>query len=128
MSTDKKKSSGFTQFVLWWLVWVALLIGILFIYIEIGISKVIYDDPDMTMDYLGLQPLIVSCVIRWVVLPRLTHARAAFQLFIIGIVLAESSSYIGLFLAKQWKEELFFLGLLGMIQFIPVFLKQNKDI
>ena len=128
MSKDKKKSSGFTQVAIWWLVWVALLIGILFIYIEIGISKVIYDDPDMTMDYLGLQPLIVSVIIRWVVLPRLTHARAAFQLFIIGIVLAESASYIGLFLAQQWKEELFFLGLLGMIQFVPVFLKRYRGI
>ena len=123
-----KHGSSYTQFVLWWLVWAGLLIAILFIYMEIGISKMVPDEPDMSMVYLGLQPLILSCVIRWVVLPRISRPRVAFQLFITGMILADVSCYIGMFLAEQWKEELFFLGLLGMIQFIPVYVKRYRDI
>ena len=121
---DQKPPESFIQLLFWWLVWSAFLMGILLIYIEIGISKVIYEDPDVSMGFLAFQPLIVSVIIRWLVLPRLTRAKAAFQLFIVGIVMAEVSSLIAFFLVEQWKEELFFLGVLGMIQFVPVFIKR----
>ena len=112
------------RIVIWWLAWLGLLVGMLLIYKQIGISKVVYEEPDLTGDYLGMLLLAVSALIRWVILPRIAHAMVAFQLFIIGIVLAELCGFVGLFVAKQWQGALFYLGLLGMIQFMPVFIKR----
>lgn len=70
---------------------------------------------------LGLLPVAASILVRWVILPRISEARQAFPIFILGIALAEASCFIGLFVFPAYKEAFFAFSLLGIAQFVPVF-------
>lgn len=62
----------------------------------------------------------LSAVIRWLVLPRFHEPVRAFPLFIVGLALAEGAAILGTFLSA-YATELFVLGVVGMMQFVPFF-------
>jgi hypothetical protein len=79
--------------------------------------------PDIVIDFIGVGPLVVSSLARWLFLPRLDDARHAFVLFVVGVALAESGGIIGLFLSS-FRRELFAVGLLGVVQWVPLFTRR----
>lgn len=73
---------------------------------------------------IGLVPLFVSIIIRWLVLPRYNDLQRAFPMFIVGLALAEACGLLGIFLGGPYRDDVFFLGVLGLAQFVPLFARK----
>ncbi len=108
--------------LVWWLVWAAILAGLVVIYLVLGRGPV-QPSPagDIFLNLAGLVPLFVSIIIRWLVLPRFGDLKRAFPLYIAGLALAESCGILGIFLGGAYRDDLFVLGVLGVTQYVPLF-------
>lgn len=114
------------QLAVWWVLWAALLSGVFMIYRLIGGSS---GQPEQTQAdsplwLAGVAPFVVSVIARWVVLPRMPSAPKALPVFVIGMAIAESSCFLGLFLFPAHKLELFVLSVVGILQFAPHFARR----
>jgi len=111
------------QLLVWWIIWSAILTGLVVIYLLLGRGPVEPAAVGKVFPHLvGLLPLFVSIVIRWLVLPRYTDAARALPLFVAGLALAEGCGILGIFLGGPYRDDLFVLGVLGVLQFVPLFL------
>lgn len=108
--------------LIWWILWGAILGGLVLLYLFLGRGPVepVTETGDLLFNLVGLVPLFVSIVIRWLVLPRFTDLKRAFPLFIAGLALAEGCGVLGIFLGGPFRDDLFVLGVLGVLQFVPV--------
>ncbi len=111
--------------LIWWIIWGAILAGLVLLYLFLGRGPVkpVSETGDLLFSLVGLVPLFVSIVIRWLVLPRYDDLSKAFPLFIVGLALAEASGILGIFLGGAYKDDLFVLGVLGIAQYVPFFAK-----
>lgn len=107
--------------LVWWVIWCAILTGLTAIYIFLGRRS---GGEGLAggnaMDYVGLAPLALSALLRWLVLPRVNQAGAALPLFVVGLALAEGGGILGIFLGEK-RPELYVLGVLGILQWAPIF-------
>lgn len=113
------------QLSVWWTIWFSLLCGLCLIYFVMGHPlppAVPAANPFANL--VGLVPLFVSIIIRWLVLPRFSDFKRAFYMFVAGLTLAESCGILGIFMGGPYRDSLFVLGLLGIAQFMPFFAKQ----
>ncbi len=113
-----------TQLKVWWLLWVGILAGLILIYLASVRGRPLLSNlpPEKALTGLiGLVPLFVSIVIRWLVLPRFRTLAGAFPMFVAGLVLAEACGILGIFLGGPYRDDLFVLGVLGIAQYIPLF-------
>jgi hypothetical protein len=117
------------QLLIWWILWAVILAGLVIIYVLLGRAPAKAPAPgeNPLTGLIGLAPLFVSIIIRWLVLPRLSDIRRAFPMFIAGLVLAESCGLLGIFLGGVYKDDLFLLGVLGIVQFMPLFAKSYLE-
>jgi len=111
--------------MVWWIVWGGILFGLVVLYVVFGRGPI----PPVTVkdtlkNLAGVAPLFVSIVIRWLVLPRFDSLARAFPMFVAGLALAEGCGILGLFLGGPYRDALFALGVIGVVQFIPIFLRQ----
>jgi hypothetical protein len=107
----------------WWIVWGASLVSLGLLSLVFGRGRLLPPAPaaNPLPNLVGLVPLFVSIIIRWLVLPRYNDLKAAFPLFVFGVALAGGCGVLGLFLGGPYRDSLQVLGLLGLIQFIPFF-------
>jgi hypothetical protein len=112
------------RLLVWWIVWLSLLVGVCVIYFALGRGPMRPAAANPFKDLIGLVPLFVSIVIRWLVLPRYTDGRKAFVMFILGCALAEGCSLIGIFFGGPYRDDLFLLGALGIAQFVPFYARR----
>ena len=113
--------------LVWWVAWAAILGGLVMIYVLFGRGPVKPEpvaDKEVLKHLVGLVPLFVSVVIRWLVLPRFDSLPRAFPLYIVGLALAEACGILGIFLGGPFRDDLFVLGVLGVTQFVPIFARQ----
>jgi hypothetical protein len=117
------------RLLIWWIVWASILIGLVVIYLFLGRGPLPTDLPlkQSLTGLVGLGPLFVSVVIRWLVLPRSTDPNRAFVLFIVGLAMAEACGLIGTFLGGPYRDSLFLLGVLGITQYVPFYAKKLFD-
>ena len=119
-------SADRTQLIVWWVIWAAILNGLVMIYYFLGRGPAEpAADGDILVNLIGLVPLFVSIVIRWLVLPRFTDLKRALVLYIVGLALAEACGLLGIFLGGPYRDDLFVLGVLGVAQFVPLFLGRH---
>ena len=111
---------------IWWIIWGGILAGLVMIYAVLGRGPLPTSEPGANpLGYLvGVVPLFVSIILRWLVLPRAPRPGAAFVLFIVGLALAEACGILGIFLGGPYRDELFVLGVLGITQYVPLFAGQ----
>ncbi len=118
------------KLLIWWIVWGAILSGLVLIYFTLGRglsgSKELLQEKMLT-GLIGLVPLFVSVVIRWLVLPRFTDMKRAFVMFIVGLSLAEACGMLGIFLGGPYRDDLFVIGVFGIVQYIPIFAKNYVE-
>lgn len=109
--------------IVFWVIWFALLSGVLVMHFVIPSSEWTEISRNMSSPLwlVAVLPLAVSAIVRWLILPRASSAQAALPVFIIGMALAESAAIAGIFLFPGHRTELVVLGLLGIAQFMPVF-------
>ena len=115
-----------TRLMVWWIVWAAMLINLVVLHLALGRAPLpISPTPDdALLNLVGLVPLFVSIIIRWLVLPRYHDLTRAFPMFIAGLALAEGCGILGIFLGGPFRDDVFLLGALGIAQFVPVFAKK----
>lgn len=120
---------GRAQLKLWWIIWAALLAGLCVLWWNFGFLKLLGNEPHANplIDLVGLVPLFVSIVIRWLVLPRGTEMARAFVMFIVGVGLAEACGVLGIFLGGPYRDDLFLLGVLGIAQYAPFFARRYLE-
>ena len=113
------------QLLVWWIVWAGILAGLVVIYAVFGRAPAKAPPPGANplTGLIGLAPLFVSIIIRWQVLPRLSGLARAFPLFVVGLTLADACGLLGIFLGGVYKDDLFLLGVLGIVQYVPFFAK-----
>lgn len=116
-----RASSPVAPVFIWWIIWATILCGLVMIYVFLGRRPPVEGMArGGSLDYLGLAPLAMSVVLRWLVLPRIDRATAALPVFVIGLALGEACGILGIFLSAR-PAELFALGLLGVLQWAPLF-------
>ncbi len=117
------------QLKFWWLAWVFVGVSLLTIYSSFGQppSVVRSSGSHPLTGLAGLLPLFLSIIIRWLVLPRCTHLKAALPWFIVGLALAEAAGLLGALLGGVYRANLCLLGLLGFLQYAPTFARQYLD-
>lgn len=115
-----------TQLLVWWVIWAAILTGLVVIYAFLGRGPLpaVVPGANPLANLVGLVPLFVSIIIRWLVLPRSVDPRAAFVLFIAGLALAEGCGILGIFLGGPYREDLFVLGALGVTCYVPLYARR----
>lgn len=112
------------RLMVWWIIWVTMLVGIGVIYFQLGRGPLRPAAANPFENLVGLVPLFVSIVVRWLVLPRYTDGQKAFVMFIVGCALAEACAILGIFLGGPYRDDLFVLGALGIAQFVPLYARR----
>lgn len=117
------------RLIVWWVFWAATLTGLMLIYLFLAQGKPLppASAENPLQGLVGLVPLFVSIVIRWLVLPRATDPNRAFVLFIVGAALAEGCGLLGIFVGGPYRDSLFVLGMLGVAQYVPFYAKKLFD-
>jgi hypothetical protein len=117
------------KLLIWWIIWGAVLAGLVILYLAFGRGRPLPkpDGKDLFLNLAAVVPLFISIVIRWLVLPRFSGLGRALPMFIAGVALAESCGIIGLFLGGPYRDALWFLGVLGVAQYVPFFAARLAD-
>jgi len=103
-----------------WVIWAAFLVGAGLQYHFLGAKNPPASDGTLTW-LVAFAPLVASAFIRWNLLPRVTAIQPALVLLILGVALAESAMFFGIFLFAAHQAELFVAALLGIAQYAPVY-------
>ncbi len=123
--SPSKPEPGLRPFV-WWLLWAALLTG--FAQVWYYAQSVHPRAPSLMVALVAVVVaagmLLVSMAIRWLLLPRIPRIGVAFVFFLIGQALAEGCGYVGLFLSGAMREALFATGAVGLVQYVPWFVRR----
>jgi len=99
-----------------------MLNGLMVLYLVIGRKTATAVPPVAKWtDFIGLGPLLISVLLRWVVMSRITRKELGLIVFIVGLSLAEACGFMGMFIAHAYVKPLVALALLGMFQWAPVF-------
>jgi hypothetical protein len=128
MSPQLEKTPNAAGVLFWWLIWGATLGGLILIAVFLGGPNGIQVETGGVAAYLGLFPLVVSCVLRWLVLGKQREAGKALVVFILGMAMAEGCGIIGLMLGGELRTEFFMLGVLGVLQWMPLFARRFHEV
>ncbi|HKB56163.1 MAG TPA: hypothetical protein VKC51_01115 [Lacunisphaera sp.] len=115
------------QLMVWWIIWAATLMVQCLIYFFLASGKPLPTQVparESLQGLIGLVPLFVSIVIRWLVLPRYTEPGRALVIFIIGLGLAAGCGILGIFMGGPYRDSLFVLGVLGITQYVPFYARR----
>jgi len=114
------------RLMIWWVIWGAVLSGLIIFYFVLAGNEPL--PPPVTRELLtnlaGLVPLFLSVIIRWLVLPRSEDPSRALGMFVIGLALAEGCGLLGILLGGGYRDMFFMLGVLGILQYVPVFARR----
>jgi hypothetical protein len=124
MSTEDHRQQPAPIFI-WWILWAGNGTGLVAMYALLGRHGTPTSDslPEVS-PYVLAVPLLLSCVVRWLVLPRMLTRRKALPVFIIGLALAEGAGQLGILLGAKDRDTLFALAAVGVLQFAPVFVRR----
>ena len=107
--------------MVWWVLWIAFLVGIFTIYNTLGKQIGNTSHSDQFPWQIFAAPVFISMVVRWIVLPRINQAQMALVAFVLGIAFAESTCFMGLFIVPAHRADLFLLSVIGIFQFLPYY-------
>ena len=116
--------------VIFWALWIALLSGLTTMYVVLGQPEQATANQTSGLPLgllVGLPPLLISTVIRWVVLPRIEEITKALPIFIVGMAMAEGCGISGIILGGAHKNLLFAAGVLGILQYAPTFVSRFAE-
>ena len=104
--------------IIWWLTW-GLLIGCLALLPSLLRIPLSESGLSLRLTVYIAAPLIGATVIRWFILQKIGSTILGFVLFLVGLILANMSGLMALFLMPAYRTDLYYLCLLGIFQFIP---------
>lgn len=104
-----------------WVLWIAFLNGI--IMFRIFLAQPLPPGAAAPRDTFpwaaSLFPVLVATLIRWLLLPRAKDPQQGLVTMILGIALAEATSFLGIFLTPSHLNLLCGASFLGAFQFAP---------
>jgi hypothetical protein len=109
--------------LVWWLTWLVLTAHLVLLPLLLGIRL-----SNSAMSGFGWRvvfvvlPLMIAVGLRWLVLPRVGSTILAFFLSLTGLILADMSGLMTVFLEPPHRLVLYCLCVIGMLQFIPLFI------
>ncbi|MFZ1056301.1 MAG: hypothetical protein WAN79_11580 [Opitutaceae bacterium] len=120
MKSDKPSMA---KQVVWWLTWAVLTAHLVMLPLLLGIhlSSSGASEFGWRVAFVVL-PLAIATGVRWLMLPRMGSTIPAFVLFLVGLILADMSGLMMLFLEPPYRVALYCLCVVGMLQFIPLFI------
>ena len=107
--------------IVWWVIWLALLVGVVVIYVFLGRGPLPPPVSNPFPHLIGLVPLFISILLRWLILPKQRDPAKVLVLFIVGAAMGEGCAILGIFLGGPFRDELFVLGALGIVQWMPLY-------
>lgn len=110
-----------TRLMVWWVIWAALLAGVTVIYLFLGRGPLPPPVSNPFPHLIGLVPLFISVLLRWLILSKQRDPAKALVLFIVGAAMGESCAILGIFFGGPLRDELFLLGALGIVQWMPLY-------
>jgi hypothetical protein len=112
-----------TTLIVWWLIWLGILGALVSVRIVVGdrAEELGAGGKSGLLAYVGVGPLVLSTLLRWFVMPRMTERAQALVVFVVGVSLAEGCGLLGIFLGGEHRDTLFLLGIIGVAQWIPLF-------
>lgn len=118
MTSDKH---SVTKQAIWWLTWAVLFMHPVVLPVILGIPIVGGGEPSFNWRVTAwiVVPLIGATGIRWFALRRVGATVAGFVLFLVGLILADMSGLMVLFLRPSHHAPLYWLCLAGSFQFVP---------
>jgi hypothetical protein len=117
---SEKPATPQQQILVMWVLWAAFLFGACVQYYFLHRKDP--PAPDQSQTWLvALAPVAASMFLRWSLIPRVTALQPALVLLILGVALAESALFFGLFIFSAHQMELFLAALLGIAQHAPVY-------
>jgi hypothetical protein len=117
---DHPQATPRQQLLVFWVLWAAFQVGVCIQYKFLHRPMPAVADESLKW-LVAAAPLLVSIFIRWNVIPQIRVAGKLLPTMIIGIALAETTAFLGIFLfpAHQW--DLFVGSFLGIAQFAPTY-------
>ena len=112
---------------IFWIIWSAIFMS-LFVYpFVLPTVKPEEGSVDILFIAMLIGPIAFSVVVRWVIIPKTKTIQSIFTFFIIGIAVAESLVFFGLFMFPYFQGVMFTASVLAVFQFIPLFLKIEEN-
>jgi hypothetical protein len=109
--------------IVWWVTWAVLTCHLVVLPLLLGIR--LSNNAESAFGWrtvFVVLPLAIATGIRWLVLPRVRSPILAFFLFLAGLILADMSGLMTVFLEPPHRLPLYLVCVLGMLQFIPLFI------
>ncbi|MCC5789166.1 MAG: hypothetical protein JJT75_06000 [Opitutales bacterium] len=117
--------------IILWVIWFAFLSGLPFFVVFLG------PDPDRAVENVlpfpallaVIPPFLASVIVRWLVLPKVAKQGPEAQLVIlvVGMALAESLVFFGIFLFPADSLLFIVFAVIGMAQFVPLWALPKRD-
>ncbi len=108
------------QPAVFWIIWATLLVGVFVIGGIFGDREPAGGVPWI----IALGPLVAGLLVRFFLIPRIPTRGKVFPVFIMGLALCESCGVLGVFLASEQRETLLLLSLLGIVTYMPTFVRK----
>ncbi|HEX2852679.1 MAG TPA: hypothetical protein VHO24_05530 [Opitutaceae bacterium] len=108
----------------WWVIWASILGGIFAASFGFRSGGRPPEKWAVVGIYASIAPLLLSCGLRWLVLPKQTEFGKGFVVFIVGLAMAEACGFLGTFLGGEYRDQLTVLGVLGVVQWMPLFARR----
>ena len=114
----------------WWLAWGAILYQQLYVRIFGPSRSLLFSGNHFNAGIFAflLCPLCIGCVVRWVVLPKVTTPVWGFFFFILGLILAAMTGLAFLFMEVLGGAILSWVCIIGILQFAPIRRKEAEPI
>ena len=107
-----------------WIAWASMCVSQLLVYFVIGEIKGIHSIE--ALRFFPVLPLLISSLLRWLILTRITSKTKALPIFLAGAALADACGIAGSILAPELRETYLVLSFMGLAQFIPPFALRQK--
>ena len=112
-----------------WIIWAAILANIVVLQLKLGPGLPHGENAPgaaiPVMAWVAVSEVMIATLIRWFWIPRLDRSGPMLVAMIIGIAVAESAGYFGIFLIPrdqpQTKLLIFCLSVFGILQFAPFY-------
>jgi hypothetical protein len=126
---DPSKNSPPAQAILFWIVWFAILSGLVVMQVFLGggvpTGRNAPDAPMPVIVWVCVAEVMAAALIRWLVLPRFAELPRKFVWMVVGLALAEGAGILGMFLLPRDQPEtrlvIFLLSFFGVLQFVPLY-------
>jgi hypothetical protein len=103
-----------------WVLWLGILSSAVLIYVIFGCAEP-KPKAKEALAWIGLAPLLISLVARWVIAPRVKISRQHLVIFILGISTAEGATILASMLGTGQPRDLVAIaGIVGVLQWIPL--------